>query len=71
MSSTFSLSKPRHIDRLYDVLCQLGKSTFAELQRLTRFKDTDLCLAICSLLQAGQIEQFRMENQVYYAIAAR
>ena len=43
--NTLSVKLSHSISQLYETLCQVGKSTFAELQRATNFKDTELCLA--------------------------
>ena len=43
--NTLNVKLSHSISQLYETLCQVGKSTFAELQRATNFKDTELCLA--------------------------
>lgn len=44
--NTLNVKLSHSISQLYETLCQVGKSTFAELQRATNFKDTELCLAL-------------------------
>ena len=36
---------------VYSILCNLKKCTIFELQKLTKFRDVDLCLALGYLLQ--------------------
>lgn len=40
---------------VYSILCNLKKCTIFELQKLTKFRDVDLCLALGYLLQNYQI----------------
>ena len=40
---------------VYSILCNLKKCTIFELQKLTKFRDVDLCLALGYLLQNNQI----------------
>lgn len=39
--NTLNVKLSHSISQLYETLCQVGKSTFAELQRATNFKDTE------------------------------
>ena len=66
--NTLSVKLSHSISQLYETLCQVGKSTFAELQRATNFKDTELCLALCSLMHDYKVYQARISNTVYYII---
>ena len=56
---------------VYSILCNLKKCTIFELQKLTKFRDVDLCLALGSLLQNNQIYQKRIDNMVYYGVIAK
>ena len=49
---------------VYSILCNLKKCTIFELQKLTKFRDVDLCLALGYLLQNNQIYQKRIDNMV-------
>lgn len=40
---------------VYSILCNLKKCTIFELQKMTKFRDVDLCLALGYLLQNNQI----------------
>lgn len=64
MSNTIS----SNITSLCSVLSKLGRSTFDELQKATRLKDTDLCLAICSLVNDGRLSLQRFHDAVYYEL---
>lgn len=35
---------------VYSILCNLKKCTIFELQKLTKFRDVDLCLAAVSII---------------------
>lgn len=56
---------------VYSILCNLKKCTIFELQKLTKFRDVDLCLALGCLLQNNQIYQKRIDNMVYYGVVAK
>lgn len=56
---------------VYSILCNLKKCTIFELQKLTKFRDVDLCLALGYLLQNNQIYQKRIDNMVYYGVVAK
>ena len=43
---------------VYSILCNLKKCTIFELQKLTKFRDVDLCLALGYLLQNNQIDHW-------------
>ena len=64
--NTLNVKLSHSISQLYETLCQVGKSTFAELQRATNFKE--LCLALCSLMHDNKVYQARISNTVYYII---
>ena len=64
--NTLNVKLSHSISQLYETLCQVGKSTFAELQRATNFKDTEL--ALCSLMHDNKVYQARISNTVYYII---
>lgn len=66
--NTLNVKLSHSISQLYETLCQVGKSTFAELQRATNFKDTELCLALFSLMHDNKVYQARISNTVYYII---
>ena len=38
---------------VYSILCNLKKCTIFELQKLTKFRDVDLCLALVWPMQDG------------------
>ena len=54
---------------VYSILCNLKKCTIFELQKLTKFRDVDLCLALGYLLQNNH--QKRIDNMVYYGVVAK
>lgn len=56
---------------VYSILCNLKKCTIFESQKLTKFRDVDLCLALGYLLQNNQIYQKRIDNMVYYGVIAK
>lgn len=56
---------------VYSILCNLKKCTIFELQKLTKFRDVDLCLALGYLQQNNQIYQKRIDNMVYYGVIAK
>lgn len=56
---------------IYSILCKLKKCTIFELQKLTKFKDVDLCVALGYLLQNNRIYQKRIDNMVYYGVIAQ
>lgn len=64
MSNTISSD----IMNLCSVLAKLGRSTFDELQKATKLKDTALCFAICSLVNDGKLILQRSHNAVYYEL---
>ena len=66
--NTLSLKMSQSISQLYETLCQVGRSTFAELQRATNFQDTELCLALCSLMHENNVYQARISNTIYYIL---
>ena len=66
--NTLNVKLSHSISQLYETLCQVGKSTFAELQRATNFKDTELCLALCSLMHDNKVYQARISTTVSYII---
>ncbi|RGN47370.1 MULTISPECIES: winged helix-turn-helix domain-containing protein [unclassified Bacteroides] len=53
---------------VYSVLCALKKCTIFDLQKITKFKDVDLCLALGYLIQGDKIYQKRIDDMVYYGI---
>lgn len=53
---------------LCSVLQQKGQSTFEQLQSETKLGDTDLCLAICTLIMNDKILQQRSDGIVYYEL---
>lgn len=53
---------------LCSILQQNGQSTFQQLQSETNLGDTDLCLAICTLVMNGKILQQRSHGTVYYEL---
>lgn len=57
-----------NITKLCSVLARLGRSTFDELQKATQLKDTDLCFAICSLVNDGRLTLRRFHDAVYYEL---
>ena len=61
----------KQMKMVYSILCNLKKCTIFELQKLTKFRDVDLCLALGYLLQNNQIYQKRIDNMVYYGVVAK
>lgn len=53
---------------LYSLMTDNHHYSFNELQCISSFTDTDLCLAIVKLLQMGKIKQGRDEKGVYYMV---
>ena len=51
---------------IYELLSSNISYLFRELQELTKFDDTKLCLAICQLLQDDRMYSMQVDNQVYY-----
>ena len=51
---------------IYELLSSNIRYLFRELQELTNFDDTKLCLAICQLLQDGRMHSMQVDNQIYY-----
>ena len=51
---------------IYELLSSNISYLFRELQELTKFDDTKLCLAICQLLQDGRLLSMQVDNQIYY-----
>ena len=56
---------------VYSIVCSRMRYTIIELQKLTKFRDVDLCLALGYLLQNNQIYQKRIDNMVYYGVIAK
>ena len=53
-------------NHIYELLSNNIRYLFRELQELTNFDDTKLCLAICQLLQAGRMLSMPVDNHIYY-----
>ncbi|MBO5382509.1 MAG: hypothetical protein J6A40_10565 [Bacteroides sp.] len=53
-------------NHIYELLSNNIRYLFRELQELTNFDDTKLCLAICQLLQDGRMHSMQVDNQIYY-----
>ncbi|MBR4047575.1 MAG: hypothetical protein IKK07_03860 [Bacteroides sp.] len=53
-------------NHIYELLSNNIRYLFRELQELTNFDDTKLCLAICQLLQDGRMHSMQVNNQIYY-----
>lgn len=53
-------------NHIYALLSNNISYLFRELQELTKFDDTKLCLAICQLLQDGRMHSMQVDNQIYY-----
>ena len=56
---------------IYSILGILKKCTIFDLQKITKFKDVDLCLALGYLIQSEKIYQERIDNMVYYGVIAK
>lgn len=56
---------------VYSILCVLKKCTIFDLQKITKFKDVDLCLALGYLIQGEKIYQTRIDNMVYYGVISK
>lgn len=54
---------------LYNVLVNLGQSTFNELKEKTNLTDVDLCMALCGLMKVNKIYQKKVDNEIIYGIA--
>ena len=53
---------------LYNTLCEIGRSSFSQLQKTTGLGDSDLCFAICFLLQNKTISQSKINGVIYYEV---
>ncbi len=51
---------------IYELLSINISYLFRELQELTKFDDTKLCLAICQLIRDGRMRSMQVDNQIYY-----
>lgn len=51
---------------IYELLSSNISYLFRELQELTNFDDTKLCLAICQLIRDGRMRSMQVDNQIYY-----
>lgn len=51
---------------IYELLSSNISYLFHELQELTKFDDTKLCLAICQLIRDGRMRSMQVDNQIYY-----
>ena len=51
---------------IYELLSSNISYLFRELQELTKFDDTKLCLAICQLIRDGRMRSMQVDNQIYY-----
>ena len=51
---------------IYELLSSNISYLFRELQELTKFEDTKLCLAICQLIRDGRMLSKQVDNQIYY-----
>lgn len=63
--------KASNMKLIYSVLCILKKCTIFDLQKITKFKDVDLCLALGYLIQGDKIYQERIDNLVYYRVITK
>ena len=51
---------------IYELLSSNISYLFRELQELTKFYDTNLCLAICQLIRDGRMRSMQVDHQIYY-----
>ena len=51
---------------IYELLSSNISYLFRELQELTKFDYTKLCLAICQLIRDGRMRSMQVDNQIYY-----
>ena len=51
---------------IYELLSSNISYLFRELQELTKFDDTKLCLAICQLIRDGRMRSMQVDNQILY-----
>ena len=51
---------------IYELLSSNISYLFRELQELTKFEDTKLCLAICQLIRDGRMQSMQVDNRIYY-----
>ena len=54
---------------LYGKMKRMYRYSFNELQRLTNFESTELCLALIQLLQEDKITQEKRPEGIYYAVS--
>lgn len=54
---------------LYGKMKRMYRYSFNELQRLTNFESTELCLALIQLLQEDKITQEKGPEGIYYAVS--
>ena len=51
---------------IYELLSSNISYLFRELQELTKFDDTKLCLASCQLIRDGRMRSMQVDHQIYY-----
>ena len=51
---------------IYELLSSNISYLFRELQELTKFDDTKLCLAICQLIHDGRMRSMQVDTQIFY-----
>ena len=55
--------------RVYDLMKQMCRYTFKELEQATSLEGTELCLALIELQREGRLEYGKNEDGSYYARA--
>lgn len=55
--------------RVYDLMKQMYRYTFKELEQVTSLDSTDLCLALIELQREGRLEYGKSETGIYYTRA--
>ena len=55
--------------RVYDLMKQMYRYTFKELEQVTSLDCTDLCLALIELQREGRLEYRKNETGIYYVRA--
>lgn len=53
--------------KVYDLMKQMYRYTFKELELITSLNSTELCLALIELQREGKLEYGKGETGIYYA----
>lgn len=52
--------------KVYDVLVRYTHCTFDQLEKFCGLTSTDLCLALAQLMRENKVEQYCVQQAVYY-----